>query len=50
MLEPLLQVMPVLSRSTDYLFCEDPGSGSTKVQKALSWGVQVISVDSLLFP
>ncbi len=40
--------MTVVSQSTDYLFCEDPASGSKKVQKALSWGVQVISYDDLL--
>ncbi|GAB4813735.1 hypothetical protein N2152v2_000781 [Parachlorella kessleri] len=42
------EVQKAVGPTTNYLFCEDPTSGSAKLHKARSWGVKVLSYGHLL--
>jgi len=37
-----------VSKTTDYLVCEDPNSGSGKLEKASKYGTKIISYDELM--
>jgi NAD-dependent DNA ligase len=37
-----------ISMNTNYLVCDDPGSGSGKVKKAMEYGTMIIRFDQLM--
>jgi NAD-dependent DNA ligase len=48
LIEDLGGSVKTVSKSTDYLVCEDPNSGSGKLQKAKKYGTKIISYPNLM--